>query len=81
MLGDRRMHQLRQRWTHQPRKFKQFISFRDTQRKYMFNYPIKTCDEDTFLYYLNRVLRFFTTCGFKPKVLRSDYVLFNLPLC
>ena len=39
----------------------------------MFNYPIKICDEDTFLYYLKRVLRFFTTRGFKPKVLRSDY--------
>jgi hypothetical protein len=39
----------------------------------MFNYPIKTCDEETFLYYLQRVLRFFTTLGFKPKVLRSDY--------
>ena len=35
----------------------------------MFNCPIKTCDEDTFLY----VLQFFTTRGFKPKVLHSDY--------
>ena len=41
--------------------YKQFLSFRDTRSKYMFNYPIKTCDEDTFLYYLQRVLRFFTT--------------------
>jgi hypothetical protein len=27
---------------------KQFHSFRDMRSKYMFNYPIKICDEDTF---------------------------------
>jgi hypothetical protein len=53
---------------------KQFIiSFRDTRSKYIFNYPVKHCDEDTFLYYLDRVLRFFTTRGFRPRILRSDY--------
>ena len=52
---------------------KQFLSFRDTRSKYMFNNPIKTCDEDTFLYYLQRVLQFFATRGFKPKVLHSNY--------
>jgi hypothetical protein len=53
--------------------YKQFLSFRDTRSKYIFNFPVKHCDEDTFLYYLDRVLRFFTTRGFKPRILRSDY--------
>jgi hypothetical protein len=38
----------------------------------MFNYPIKTCDEDTFLYYLQRVLRFFTTREGTPQRLLHD---------
>ena len=38
-----------------------------------FCYPVKTCNEDTFLYHLQRVLRFFTSRGFQPRILRSDY--------
>ncbi len=38
----------------------------------MFNYPIKTCDEDTCLYNLNRVLRFFTLRGFKPNSAKAN---------
>ena len=53
--------------------YRQFIAFRDTRSKYLFCYPVKTCNEDIFLHYLNRVLRFFTTRGFKPRILRSDY--------
>ena len=53
--------------------YKHFIAFRDTRSKYFFCYPVKTCYEDTFLYYLELVLRFFTTRGFKPRILRSDY--------
>ena len=53
--------------------YRQFIAFRDTRSKYLFCYPVKTCNEETFLYHLERVLRFFTTRGFKPRVLRSDY--------
>ena len=53
--------------------YRQFIAFRDTRSKYLFCYPVKTCNEDTFLYYLERVLRFFTSRGFKPRILRSDY--------
>ena len=53
--------------------YRQFIAFRDTRSKYLFCYPVKTCNEETFLYYLERVLRFFTTRGFKPRILRSDY--------
>ena len=34
----------------------QFIAFRDTRSKYLFCYPVKTCNEDIFLYYLTRVL-------------------------
>ena len=71
-----RMHQLRQRWPHHPESiegYKQFIAFRDTRSKYLFCYPVKTCNEDTFLYYLDRVIRFFNTRGFKPRILRSDY--------
>ncbi len=51
------------------------LTFRDTRSKYLFAYPVKTCNEDTFLYYLERVLRFFTTRGFKPRILRSDYYI------
>jgi hypothetical protein len=53
--------------------YKQFFAFRETRSKYLFNFPVKHCDEDTFLYHLDRVLRFFTTRGFKPRNLRSDY--------
>eukprot|EP01036_Dinobryon_divergens_P061777 gene61777-biopygen27229 len=53
--------------------YKQFLAFRDTRSKYLFNFPVKHCDEDTFLYYLDRVLRFFTSRGFTPRILRSDY--------
>ena len=53
--------------------YKQFLAFRDTRSKYLFNFPVKHCDEDTFLYYLDRVLRFFTSRGFTPRLLRSDY--------
>jgi hypothetical protein len=59
--------------------YRQFIVFRDTRSKYLFCYPVKTCNEDTFLYYLQRVLRFFTTRGFNPRVLRSDYYT-NFPV-
>jgi hypothetical protein len=53
--------------------YRQFIAFRDTRSKYLFCYPIKTCNEETFLYHLNRVIRFFTSRGYKPRILRSDY--------
>ena len=53
--------------------YRQFIAFRDTRSKYLFCYPVKTCNEDTFLYYLRCVLRFCTTRDFKSRVLRSDY--------
>eukprot|EP01036_Dinobryon_divergens_P061894 gene61894-biopygen32041 len=53
--------------------YKQFLAFRDTRSKYLFNFPVKHCDEDTFLYFLDRVLRFFTSRGFTPRILRSDY--------
>ena len=53
--------------------YKQFIAFQDTRSKYLFCYPVKTCNKNTFLYYLDRVLSFFTTRGFKPRILRSDY--------
>ena len=53
--------------------YRQFIAFRDMRSKYLFCYPVKTCNEETFLYHLERVLRFFTSRGFKPRVLRSDY--------
>eukprot|EP01036_Dinobryon_divergens_P061801 gene61801-biopygen28497 len=53
--------------------YKQFLAFRDTRSKYLFSFPVKHCDEDTFLYYLDRVLRFFTSRGFTPRILRSDY--------
>ncbi len=54
--------------------YRQFITFRDTRSKYLFCYPVKTCNEDTFFYHLQRVLRFFTSRGFKPRILlRSDY--------
>eukprot|EP01036_Dinobryon_divergens_P061726 gene61726-biopygen17311 len=43
--------------------YKHFFAVRDTRSKYLFN----------FLYYLDRVLRFFTSRGFKPRILRSDY--------
>ena len=33
---------------------RQFIAFRDTRSKYLFCYPVKTCNEETFLYYLAR---------------------------
>jgi hypothetical protein len=29
--------------------YKQFISFRDTRSNYIFNFPVKHYDEDTFL--------------------------------
>jgi hypothetical protein len=53
--------------------YRQFIAFRDTRSKYLFCYPVKTCNEDTFLYHLQRVLRFFTSRGFQPHNLRSEY--------
>eukprot|EP01036_Dinobryon_divergens_P061786 gene61786-biopygen27880 len=53
--------------------YKQFLAFRDTRTKHLFNFPVKHCDEDSFLYYLERVIRFFTSRGFKPRILRSDY--------
>jgi hypothetical protein len=70
------MHQLRQRRTISPESiegYRQFIAFRDTRSKYLFCYPVKTCNEDTFLYHLQRVLRFFTSRGYTPRILRSDY--------
>ena len=53
--------------------YTQFLVFRDTRSKYIFSYPIKTCNEDTFLYYLDKVLNFFKNRGFKTRILRSDY--------
>ena len=53
--------------------YKQFICFRDTKSKYIFNYPVKTCNEEIFLYHLERVLHFFTSRGHTPRILRSDY--------
>ena len=29
--------------------YRQFIAFRDTRSKYLFCYPVKTCNEETFL--------------------------------
>jgi hypothetical protein len=52
--------------------YRQFIAFRDTRSKYLFCYPVKTCNEDTFLYHLQRVLSFFTSRGFQPRILRSN---------
>ncbi len=46
--------------------YRQFIAFLDTRSKYLFCYPIKTCNEETFLYHL-------TSRGYKPRILRSDY--------
>ena len=53
--------------------YRQFIAFLDTRSKYLYCYPVKTCNEEIFLYHLNRVVRFFTTRGFRPCILRSDY--------
>jgi hypothetical protein len=53
--------------------YTQFLVFRDTSSKYIFAYPIKTCNEDTFLYYLDKVLNFFKNRGFQARILRSDY--------
>ena len=53
--------------------YRQFIAFRDTQSRYLFCYPVKTCNEETFLYHINRVFRFFTSRGYKPCILCSDY--------
>ena len=39
--------------------YTQFLAFRDNRSKYIFAYPIKTCNEDTFLNYLDKVLNFF----------------------
>eukprot|EP01036_Dinobryon_divergens_P061528 gene61528-biopygen7318 len=30
--------------------YKQFLAFRDTRSKYLINFLVKLCDEDTFLY-------------------------------
>ena len=32
--------------------YRQFIAFRDTRSKYLFCYPVKTYNEDTFLFYI-----------------------------
>ena len=53
--------------------YTQLLVFRDTRSKYIFSYPVKTCNEDIFLTYLSKVLRFFTTRGFTPTTLRSDF--------
>jgi hypothetical protein len=53
--------------------YTQFLAFRDTKSKYIFTYPIKTCNEDTFLYYLDKVITFFKNRGITPRILRSDY--------
>ena len=37
--------------------YRQLIAFRDTRSKYFFCYPVKTCNEDIFLYHLQRVLQ------------------------
>jgi hypothetical protein len=41
--------------------YTQLLVFRDTRSKYIFSYPVKTCNEDIFVNYLRKVLRFFTT--------------------
>lgn len=51
------------------------LAFRDTRFKYLFTYPVKTKTEEIFLYFLERVLRFFTTRGYKPRILRSEYYI------
>ncbi len=53
--------------------YTQLLVFRDTRSKYVFSYPVKTCNEDIFLNYLSKVLQFFTTRGFTPTTLRSDF--------
>ena len=35
--------------------------------------PIKTATETIFLYYLNRVIRYFIDRGYTPRILRTDY--------
>ena len=47
--------------------------FRDIASKTLFTYPIKSPNEDTFLYYLNRVIKYFLDHGFTPRILRTDY--------
>jgi hypothetical protein len=47
--------------------------FRDITSKAMFTYPIKTATETIFLYYLNRVIRYFIDRGYTPRILRTDY--------
>ena len=50
------------------------LTFLDNRSKYLFAYPAQTCTEKIFLYYLERISRFFTTRGYKPRILRSsDY--------
>ena len=58
--------------------YTQLLVFRDTRSKYIFSYPVKTCNEEILLTYLNKVLRFFTTRGFKPS--RDFYSTFRSAL-
>ena len=53
--------------------YTQLLVFRNTRSKYIFSYPVKTCNEEIFLNYLSKVLRFFTTRDFTPTTLRSDF--------
>ena len=54
--------------------YTKILTFLDNRPKHLFPYPAKTCTEKIFLYYLERILRFFTTRGYKPRILRSsDY--------
>ena len=53
--------------------FPQLLVFRDTRSKYIFSYPVKSCNEDIFLHYLAKVLRFFSSRGFTTTTLRSDF--------
>ena len=55
--------------------YRQFIAFRDTRSKYLFCYPIKTCNEDIFLYHLQRVLRFLVHATHPPQRLLHDLPL------
>ena len=55
--------------------YTKILTFLDNRPKHLFAYPAKTCTEKIFLYYLERILRFFTTRGYKPRILRSEYYI------
>jgi hypothetical protein len=53
--------------------YTQLFVFRDTRSKYIFSYPVKSCNEDIFLHYLAKALRIFSSRGFTTMTLRSDF--------